>query len=91
MMLLLFLIKELIKRWCYKYSEKFWFKWKKWVIIIFSSWYNGWITKLLFIKTIEKTIKSSKRILWNNKERLQEQAKNKYRELSHEEKEKKRE
>ena len=23
------------KNWCNKYNDKFWFKWKKWIIIIF--------------------------------------------------------
>ena len=42
-MLLLFMLKEVImkfifgtqQKWCHKYNNKFWFKWKKLIIMIF--------------------------------------------------------
>ena len=55
----------------------------------FSLMYKGWIIKILMIKYKER-FKKGERILWKQKGKLKEQARNKYKELPNKEKDKKR-
>ena len=55
----------------------------------FTLMYKGWIIKILMIKYKER-FKKGERILWKQKGKLKEQVRNKYKELSNKEKDKKR-
>ena len=55
----------------------------------FSLMYKGWIIKILMIKYKER-FKKGEQILWKQKGKLKEQARNKYKELPNKEKDKKR-